>query len=76
MSSGSTSPSSPTMPTPYEAMKCRFDFHMTDVQKDQALAIESFAPELADLRVELCPSHMKEDAEILSDSICRQDLIP
>ena len=44
---------------------------MTDVQKDQALAIESFAPELADLRVELCPSHMKEDAEILSDSIRR-----
>lgn len=34
---------------------------MTDAQQDHALAVESLAPELADLRIELCPSHMSED---------------
>jgi len=33
---------------------------MTDAQQDHALAVESLAPELADLRIELCPSHMSE----------------
>lgn len=33
---------------------------MTDAQQDHALAVESVAPELADLRIELCPSHMSE----------------
>ncbi|KQJ88201.1 uncharacterized protein LOC100839640 [Brachypodium distachyon] len=36
------------------------DFDMTDAQQDHALAVESMAPELADLRIELCPSHMSE----------------
>ncbi|CAD6256707.1 unnamed protein product [Miscanthus lutarioriparius] len=36
------------------------DFDMTDAQQDHALAVESLAPELADLRIELCPSHMSE----------------
>nr|CAB3491779.1 unnamed protein product [Digitaria exilis] len=36
------------------------DFDMTDAQQDHALAVESVAPELADLRIELCPSHMSE----------------
>ncbi|KAL6654077.1 hypothetical protein ACP70R_007542 [Stipagrostis hirtigluma subsp. patula] len=36
------------------------DFDMTDPQQDHALAVESVAPELADLRIELCPSHMSE----------------
>ncbi|KAL5203951.1 hypothetical protein ABZP36_008822 [Zizania latifolia] len=36
------------------------DFDMTDAQQDHALAVESVAPELADLRIELCPSHMGE----------------
>jgi hypothetical protein len=33
---------------------------MTDAQQDHALAVESVVPELADLRIELCPSHMSE----------------
>jgi hypothetical protein len=33
---------------------------MTDEQQDHALAVESLAPELADLRIELCPCHMSE----------------
>ncbi|RLN35562.1 uncharacterized protein C2845_PM03G15330 [Panicum miliaceum] len=37
-----------------------FDFDMTDVQQDRTLAVESLAPKLADLRIELCPSHMSE----------------
>ncbi|KAM0828058.1 hypothetical protein ACQ4PT_067789 [Festuca glaucescens] len=36
------------------------DFDMTDAQQDHALAVESVAPELADLRIELCPGHMSE----------------
>ncbi|KAJ1275861.1 hypothetical protein BS78_05G168200 [Paspalum vaginatum] len=36
------------------------EFDMTDAQQDHALAVESVAPELADLRIELCPSHMSE----------------
>ncbi|CAO2144438.1 unnamed protein product [Urochloa humidicola] len=36
------------------------DFDMTDAQQDHALAVESVAPELTDLRIELCPSHMSE----------------
>jgi len=36
------------------------DFDMTDAQQDHALAVESVAPELADLRIDLCPSHMSE----------------
>jgi len=33
---------------------------MTDAQQDQVLAVEGAAPELADLRIELYPSHMSE----------------
>jgi ABC-type uncharacterized transport system permease subunit len=33
---------------------------MTDAQQDHALAVESVAPELADLRIELCPGHISE----------------
>lgn len=36
------------------------DFDISDAQQDHALAVESMAPELADLRIELCPSHMSE----------------
>ncbi|XP_051196577.2 uncharacterized protein [Lolium perenne] len=36
------------------------DFDMTDAQQDHALAVESVAPELADLRIELCPGHISE----------------
>ncbi|TVU24845.1 hypothetical protein EJB05_27305 [Eragrostis curvula] len=36
------------------------DFDLSDAQQDHALAVESLAPELADLRIELCPSHMSE----------------
>ncbi|KAM0823111.1 hypothetical protein ACQ4PT_071084 [Festuca glaucescens] len=32
----------------------------SDGSKDHALAVESVAPELADLRIELCPGHMSE----------------
>nr|CAB3490041.1 unnamed protein product [Digitaria exilis]CAB3490059.1 unnamed protein product [Digitaria exilis] len=43
------------------ALANRFqDFDLTDAQQDHALAVESVAPELADLRIELCPSHMSE----------------
>ncbi|KAK2630785.1 hypothetical protein QOZ80_UnG0725840 [Eleusine coracana subsp. coracana] len=33
---------------------------MTDGRQDHALAVERVAPELADLRIELCPIHMSE----------------
>ncbi|KAM3293940.1 hypothetical protein ACQJBY_037068 [Aegilops geniculata] len=36
------------------------DFDISDAQQDHALAVESMALELADLRIELCPSHMSE----------------
>ncbi|XP_047091010.1 otolith matrix protein OMM-64-like [Lolium rigidum] len=36
------------------------DFDMTDAQQDHALAVESVAPELADLRIELSPGHISE----------------
>ncbi|KAK1276634.1 hypothetical protein QJS04_geneDACA016014 [Acorus gramineus] len=38
----------------------REDFDMSDAQQDHALAVERFAPRLAALRIELCPSHMSE----------------
>ncbi|XP_006291017.2 uncharacterized protein LOC17885100 [Capsella rubella] len=36
------------------------DFEMTDAQYEHALVVERFAPSLAALRVELCPSYMSE----------------
>ncbi|GJN17551.1 hypothetical protein PR202_gb04628 [Eleusine coracana subsp. coracana] len=36
------------------------DVDMTDGRQDHALAVERVAPELADLRIELCPIHMRE----------------
>jgi len=33
---------------------------MTEAQQDNTLAVESLAPELADLQIELCPSHTSE----------------
>ncbi|KAJ6791417.1 Uncharacterized protein M6B38_244720 [Iris pallida] len=35
-------------------------FDMSDAQQEHALAVERLAPSLAELRVELCPSHMSE----------------
>ncbi|KAG2639518.1 hypothetical protein PVAP13_2KG008800 [Panicum virgatum] len=52
-SSGSTSPSS-------RRRGLRRYFDMTEAQQDNALAVESLASELADLRIELCPSHTSE----------------
>jgi hypothetical protein len=34
---------------------------MTDEQRGHAHEVESMSSELADLRIELCPSHMSED---------------
>ncbi|XP_057962315.1 uncharacterized protein LOC131153881 [Malania oleifera] len=36
------------------------DFDMSDVQQEHALAVESLAPRLAALRIELCPGYMSE----------------
>ncbi|KAG5535480.1 hypothetical protein RHGRI_023297 [Rhododendron griersonianum] len=36
------------------------DFDMSDAQQEHALAVESLAPRLAALRIELCPGHMSE----------------
>uniref|UniRef100_A0A2P2KJY1 Uncharacterized protein MANES_13G109700 n=1 Tax=Rhizophora mucronata TaxID=61149 RepID=A0A2P2KJY1_RHIMU len=36
------------------------EFDMSDVQQDHALAVEHLAPELAALRIELCPGFMSE----------------
>ncbi|KAJ6843909.1 uncharacterized protein M6B38_295015 [Iris pallida] len=36
-------------------------FEMSDAQQEHALAVESLAPSLAALRIELCPSHMSEN---------------
>ncbi|XAR57693.1 hypothetical protein NMG60_11025936 [Bertholletia excelsa] len=37
------------------------DFDMSDAQEEHALAVESLAPRLASLRIELCPDYMSED---------------
>ncbi|KAM7266009.1 hypothetical protein ACFE04_003692 [Oxalis oulophora] len=37
-----------------------YDFDMTDAQQEHALAVEHFVPQLAALRIELCPEHMSE----------------
>ncbi|PSS21214.1 Protein gar2 like [Actinidia chinensis var. chinensis] len=36
------------------------DFEMSDAQQEHALAVESLAPRLAALRIELCPGYMSE----------------
>ncbi|KAG2658282.1 hypothetical protein PVAP13_1KG250500 [Panicum virgatum] len=36
------------------------DFDMTEAQQDHTLAVKSLAPELVDLRIELCPSRTSE----------------
>ncbi|PSS36015.1 SWI/SNF complex subunit like [Actinidia chinensis var. chinensis] len=36
------------------------DFEMSDAQHEHALAVESLAPRLAALRIELCPGYMSE----------------
>ncbi|KAL6993876.1 hypothetical protein U1Q18_011987 [Sarracenia purpurea var. burkii] len=36
------------------------DFDMSDAQQEHALAVESLAPRLAALRIELCPGYMSE----------------
>ncbi|KAF5175324.1 Bsd domain-containing protein, partial [Thalictrum thalictroides] len=37
------------------------DFDMSNAQKEHALRVEHLAPSLADLRMKLCPHHMKEE---------------
>ncbi|PIA42327.1 hypothetical protein AQUCO_02000046v1 [Aquilegia coerulea] len=37
------------------------DFDMSNAQKEHALRVEHMAPSLADLRMKLCPNHMKEE---------------
>lgn len=36
------------------------DFDLSDAQQEHALAVESLAPRLAALRIELCPGYMSE----------------
>ncbi|PHT56862.1 hypothetical protein CQW23_05348 [Capsicum baccatum] len=36
------------------------DFDLSDAQQEHALAVESLAPRLASLRIELCPGYMSE----------------
>lgn len=36
-------------------------FDMSDAQREHALAVDNLAPSLADLRMKLCPSHLKEE---------------
>lgn len=38
------------------------DFELSDTQQEHALAVESLAPRLAALRIELCPGYMSESS--------------
>ncbi|XP_024978016.1 uncharacterized protein LOC112515430 [Cynara cardunculus var. scolymus] len=38
------------------------DFELSDAQQEHALAVESLAPRLAALRIELCPGYMSESS--------------
>ncbi|KAK9066986.1 hypothetical protein SSX86_014310 [Deinandra increscens subsp. villosa] len=38
------------------------DFELSDAQQDHALTVESLAPRLAALRIELCPGYMSESS--------------
>ncbi|KAL5697896.1 hypothetical protein ACHQM5_028999 [Ranunculus cassubicifolius] len=38
-----------------------YDFDMSNVQKDHVSAVEHFCPSLIDLRMKLCPSHLREE---------------
>lgn len=38
------------------------DFELSDAQQEHALTVESLAPRLAALRIELCPGYMSESS--------------
>lgn len=38
------------------------DFELSDAQQEHALTVESLAPRLAALRIELCPGYMSENS--------------
>ncbi|KAL4582109.1 hypothetical protein LXL04_006649 [Taraxacum kok-saghyz] len=39
-----------------------YDFELSDAQQEHALTVESLAPRLAALRIELCPGYMSENS--------------
>ena len=43
-------------------MFCIPDFELSDAQQEHALTVESLAPRLAALRIELCPGYMSESS--------------
>ncbi|KAF5812508.1 putative BSD domain-containing protein [Helianthus annuus] len=47
---------------PFQSTTSSQDFELTDAQQEHALTVESLAPRLAALRIELCPGYMSESS--------------